>query len=79
MKETFANVVTATGKNFEIEQSLTGYFRLMLEGSPVVDLPDSEDLNGSYEEAETYVVEYLLEHEVPEEKKVMRCGQWFLK
>lgn len=79
MKENFANVVEATGKNFEIEQSMTGYFRLMLEGRPIVDLPYSDELNGSYEEAEAYFVEYLLEHEVPEENKVMRCGQWFLK
>ena len=76
----FTNVVAATGKNFEIEQSMSGYYRLMLNGDPVVDLPSCEDLNETYKEAENYFTDYLLEHEVPADKKKLRGGfVWFLK
>ena len=79
MLETFEEVVAVTGKNFEIEQSMSGYFRLMLDGEPVVDDSACEDLNGTYKDAENYFIDYLLEHEVSEDKKTMRCGVWFLK
>ena len=78
-ENTFGEVVAATGKNFEIEKSMSGYFRLMLDGEPVVDDSACEDLNGTYKGAENYFIDYLLEHEVPEDKKIMRCGVWFLK
>lgn len=79
MLETFEEVVAATGKEFKIEQSTSGYFRLMLDGEPVVDDSACEDLNGTYKDAKNYFINYLLEHEVPEDKKIMRCGMWFLK
>lgn len=79
MKRTFENVVAATGKNFEIKQSISGYYRLMLDGEPVIDDSASEDLNEDYDTAEGYFLEYLIENEVPESKKEMRCGAWFLK
>lgn len=80
MKTNFTNVVAATGKNFEIEQSMSGYYRLMLNGKPVLDMPFCEDVNNTYEEAENYFMDYLLEHEVPEDKKTLRGGfVYFLK
>lgn len=78
MKRTFKNVVAATGKNFEIKQSISGYYRLMLDGEPVIDDSACEDLNEDYDTAEGYFINYLLEYEVPEDKKIMRAGVWFL-
>lgn len=76
---TFYNIVKATGRNFEIEKTISGYYRLMLDGEPYHDDSACEDLNGSYDEAEAFYANMLLEYEVPEEKKEFRCGTWFLK
>lgn len=79
MTRTFENIVAATGKNYTIEQSISGYYRLMLNDEPIIDDSACEDLNEDYDTAEGYFIEYLMEYEVPENKKEMRCGCWFLK
>ena len=80
MKKTeFIQIVEATGKKFRIEKTISGYYRLM-EGDDIYhDDSSDEDVNGTYEEAEAYFANILLEHEVPEGKKEMRCGLWVLK
>ena len=75
----FMNVVRATGKNFRINQSISGYFRLMLDGEAIIDDSACDDLNEDYETAEAFFMRYLLEHEVPESKKELRCGVYFLR
>ena len=75
----FMNVVRATGKNFRINQSISGYFRLMLDGEAIIDDSACDDLNEDYETAEAFFMRYLLEYEVPENKKELRCGVWVLK
>ena len=79
MKSNFEKIVEATGKNFTINQSVSGYYRLMLDGEPVIDDSACEEVNEDYDTAEGYFANYLLEYEVPEDKKEMRCGAWFLK
>lgn len=79
MKTNFQNVVKATGKSFEIEQSISGYYRLMLDCRPIIDDSACEDLNGTLEDAELVFMDYLLEHEVPKDKKELKEGMWFLK
>ena len=80
MKRTdFMNVVRATEKNYRINQSISGYYRLMLDGEPIIDDSACEDLNEDYETAEAFFMRYLLEYEVPESKKELRCGIWVLK
>lgn len=78
-KSFFKKVVEATGKNFTINESISGYYRLMLDGEPVIDNSACEEVNEDYDTAEGYFAQYLLEYEVPEDKKEMRCGVWFLK
>ena len=75
----FNEVVAATGKNFTIELSMNGYYRLMLGEDPVIDDSACEDVNEGYDVAEGYFIRYLLENEVPEGRKEMRCGTWILK
>ena len=75
----FMNVVRATEKNFRINYSISGYYRLMLDGEPIIDDSACEDLNEDYETAEAFFMRYLLEYEVPESKKELRCGNWDLK
>ena len=71
-------VVRATEKNFRINRSISGYYRLMLDGEPIIDDSACEDLNEDYETAEAFFTRYLLEYEVPESKKELRCGVWVL-
>ena len=78
MKYMFSAIVNATGKNFEIEKSVSGYYRLLLDGEPIIDDSACEDVNGDYDTAVNFYSNYLLEYEVPEDKKVMREGVWFL-
>ena len=75
----FMNVVRATEKNFRINYSISGYYRLMLDGEPIIDDSACDDVNEDYETAEAFFMQYLLEYEVPESKKELRCGVWFLK
>ena len=80
MKRTeFMSVVRATEKNYRINLSISGYYRLMLDGEPIIDDSACEDTNEDYETAEAFFTNYLLEHEVPESKKELRCGIWSLK
>ena len=80
MKRTeFIDVVRATEKNYRINYSMSGYYRLMLDGEPIIDDSACEDLNEDYETAEAFFIQHLLEHEVPENKKELRCGVWYLK
>lgn len=74
----FMDVVRATEKNFRINQSISGYYRLMLDGEPIIDDSACEELE-DYETAEAFFMRYLLEYEVPENKKELRCGVWLLK
>lgn len=76
---TFEQVVKATGKNFTCEQSASGYYRLVCDGEVILDDSACEDVNGTEEEAKDFFKEYLLSEEVPEDKKVFRCGMYFLK
>lgn len=75
----FMKIVRATEKNFRIEKSISGYYRLMLDGEPIIDDSACEDMNENYETAEGYCINYLMEYEVPENKKELRCGVWVLK
>ena len=75
----FMSVVRATEKNFRINQSISGYYRLMLDGEPIIDDSACEDTNEDYETAEAFFTRYLLEYEVPERKKELRGGVWVLK
>ena len=74
----FMDVVRATEKNFRINQSISGYYRLMLDGEPIIDDSACEELE-DYETAEAFFMRYLLEYEVPENKKELMCGVWLLK
>ena len=72
MKNEFSAIVNATGKNFEIEKTISGYYRLLLDGEPIIDDSACEDVNGDYDTAVNFYSNYLLEYEVPEDKKIMR-------
>lgn len=74
MKPHFEELVEATGKNFTIEQSISGYYRLMLDGEPVIDDSAADDVNEDYETAESFFANYLLEYVVPEDKKIVKNG-----
>ena len=75
----FIDVVRATEKNFRINQSISGYYRLMLDGEPIIDDSACEDTNEDYETAEAFFTRYLMEYEVPENKKELKGGVWVLK
>ena len=51
MKASFEDVVKATGKNFECEQSISGYYRLVCDGKIILDDSACEDVNGTEQEA----------------------------
>ena len=74
----FMSVVRATEKNYRINYSISGYYRLMLDGELIIDDSSCEELE-DYETAEAFFMRYLLEYEVPENKKELRCGVWVLK
>lgn len=74
MRTHFDKVVSATGKNYYIERSISGYYRLMLDGEPVFDDSAAEDLNEDRETAEAFFANYLLEYVVPEDKKTIKNG-----
>ena len=80
MKRTeFMNVVRATEKNFRINYSISGYYRLMLDGEPIIDDSALDEVNEDYETAEAFFIQYLMEYEVPENKKELKGGVWVLK
>ena len=78
-KTEFMDVVRATEKNYRINRSISGYYRLMLDGEPIIDDSSCEDTNEDYETAEAFFTRYLLEYEVPESKKELKGGVWVLK
>lgn len=75
----FMNVVRATKKNFRINQSISFYYRLTLDGKPIIDDSACKYTNEDYETAEAFFIRYLLEYEVPEDKKELKGGVWVLK
>lgn len=77
-KTYFGKVVEATGKNFSIEQSISGYYRLMLDDEPYFDDSAADDVNEDYETAEAFFITLLLENEVPENRKKLLGGSWVL-
>lgn len=79
MRNTFEEVVAATGKNFTCEKTISGYYRLMCDGEIILDDSACEDVNGTEEDAKDFFMEYLLNEEVTEDKKTLRCGMYFLK
>lgn len=75
----FQRVVAATKRNYHIEKSISGYYRLLLDDEIVFDDSACEDLNEDYNTAEDYFANYLLEYAVPESCKEMRHGMLVLK
>lgn len=74
MRTNFERIVSATGKGYYIERSISGYYRLMLDGEPVFDDSAAEELNEDRETAEAFFASYLLEYVVPEDKKTVKNG-----
>ena len=74
MRTYFDRIVSATGKDYYIERSISGYYRLMLDGEPVFDDSATEELNEDRETAEAFFANYLLEYVVPEDKKTIKNG-----
>ena len=74
MKTYFDRIVSATGKDYYIERSISGYYRLMLDGEPVFDDSAAEEVNEGREMAEAFFANYLLEYVVPEDKKTVKNG-----
>ena len=72
MKTYFDRIVSATGKKYYIERSISGYYRLMLDGEPVFDDSAAEEVNEDREVAEAFFANYLLEYVVPEDKKTVK-------
>ena len=74
MRTYFDRIVSATGKDYYRERSISGYYRLMLDGEPVVDDSAAEEVNEDRETAEVFFANYLLEYAVPEDKKTIKNG-----
>lgn len=70
----FDKVTSATGKKYYIERSISGYYRLMLDGESVFDDSAAEEVNEDRETAEAFFANYLLEYEVPDNKKAIKNG-----
>ena len=69
MRTYFDRIVSATGRNYYIERSISGYYRLMLDGEPVFDDSAAEELNEDREVAEAFLANYLLEYVISEDKR----------
>lgn len=78
MKATFEQIVKATGKNFTCEETISGYYRLMCDGKIILDDSACEDVQDE-ESAKAFFADYLLWNNVPESKKIFRCGRYFLR
>lgn len=74
MKTYFDRIVSATGNDYYIERSISGYYRLMLDGEPVFDDSAAEEVNEDRETAEAFFANYLLEYAVPDNKKTIKNG-----
>lgn len=77
-KTYFEQVVEATGMNFSIKKTISGYYRLMLDDERYCDDGAVYDVNADYETAEAYFIALLLEVEVPAHRKRMIGGSWVL-
>lgn len=75
----FSEIVNTTERNFTIEKTISGYYRLMENGEVYFDDSACDEVNGSLENAEAFFVNLLMGEVVPAEKKYMKCGIWFLK
>ena len=78
MKATFEQIVKATGKNFTCEETISGYYRLMCDNKIILDDSACEDVQDE-ESAKAFFSEYLLWNNVPESKKIFRCGRYLLR
>ena len=76
---TFEEAVKATGKKFTYEQSICGSYHLFCDGELIIDGSACEDLNGTEQDAKDFFANYLLEYEVPNEKKIPHFGSYLLK
>ena len=74
MTTNFERIVSATGEKYYIERSISGYYRLMLDGEPVFDDSAAEEVNEDRETAEAFFANYLLEYAVPDNKKTIKNG-----
>lgn len=74
MRTYFDRIVSAAGKKYYIERSISGYYRLMLDGEPVFDDSAAEELNEDRETAEAFFANYLLKYAVPDNKKTIKNG-----
>ena len=74
MRTYFERIVSATGRNYYIKRSISGYCRLMLDGEPVFDDSAAEEANEDRETAEAFFANYLLEYVVPDNKKTIKNG-----
>lgn len=74
MRTYFDRIVSAAGKGYYIERSISGFYRLMLDGEPVFDDSTAEELNKDRETAEAFFANYLLEYVVSEDKKTVKNG-----
>lgn len=74
----FEQIVNATGRNFFIKKSISGYYILMEDNAVYFNDSACDDV-WSLEDAEAFFGNILMEDVVPEEKKYMKCGIWFLK
>lgn len=79
IKEQFEEVVKATGKDFRCEKTISGYYRLMCGEDIIHDDGACEDVNEDEETALAFYRSYLLEDEVPEDRKELIGGMWSLK
>lgn len=78
MKATFEQIVKATGKNFTCEDTISGYYRLMCDNKIILDDSACEYVQDE-ESAKAFFADYLLWNNVPESKKIFRCGRYFLR
>lgn len=53
------NIITENG--YSVEQSISGYWRLMKDGEVIYDDSACEDFNEDKETAEAFFIEYLKE------------------
>lgn len=74
----FEQIVNATGRNFFIKKSISGYYILMEDNAVYFNDSACDDVNGSLEDAEAFFGNLLMEEVVPDEKKCMKGGIWFL-
>jgi gamma-glutamyltranspeptidase len=60
LEDYFKKAVELSGKNFEIEESLSGYYRLRLDGKLLIDDPANEDVC-ALDDAYLYYTQVIVE------------------